>query len=76
MIPENILTIYGRRPVYEAIKNQSINVWRLHLATSNKPTKDLDKIVKNAKNRNITIHYHTKTELSTALLTLELELED
>ena len=64
MIPENILTIYGRRPVYEAIKNQSINVWRLHLATSNKPTKDLDKIVKNAKNRNITIHYHTKRELS------------
>ena len=64
MIPENILTIYGRRPVYEAIKNQSINVWRLHLATSNKPTKELDKIVKNAKNRNVTIHYHTKRELS------------
>ena len=33
---ENIITLYGRKPVLESLKDESIQVFRLHLSDSNK----------------------------------------
>jgi len=63
-LPKNILTIYGRNPVLEALENEELKIYALHLSTSNKPSPKLEKILSLAKKRDITIKYHSKKELS------------
>ena len=64
MLPKNILTIYGRNPVLEALENFDLNIYALHLSKSNKSSDKIAKMVKLAKNRDIEIKYHTKELLS------------
>ncbi|MCB1614407.1 MAG: RNA methyltransferase [Pseudomonadales bacterium] len=59
-----LLTIYGRKPVFEALQDDSLSIFRLHLATSNKSAEILDKTVALARQRNIEICYHSRIELS------------
>jgi 23S rRNA (guanosine2251-2'-O)-methyltransferase len=61
---EKVLTIYGRNPVLEALEDPSLQIHRLHLSESNKPSRQLERMVALAKKRGIEIHYHDKKALS------------
>ena len=61
---DKIITIYGRNAVLEALEDESIKMHKLHLADSNKPIAQLEKMVKIAKHREIEVAYHDKKTLS------------
>lgn len=58
-----MLTIYGRKAVLEALQN-GLNIYRLHLADSNKPAAILKEIQQHAERQNIEILFHDKRSLS------------
>ncbi|WP_185236223.1 TrmH family RNA methyltransferase [Teredinibacter franksiae] len=59
-----LLTIYGRKPCMEAMSDTNVEVFRLHLAESNKQAKILEELATLAKNRGAEILYHDKKALS------------
>lgn len=59
-----MLTIYGRKPVLEALENPEIPCYRLHLADSNKPGGIIKQIIMMAEKRGVEIVYHNRQELS------------
>ncbi|WP_188151594.1 TrmH family RNA methyltransferase [Teredinibacter waterburyi] len=59
-----LLTIYGRNPCLEAMADKNVDVYRLHLADSNKSAKVLDELVKLAEQRGAEVLYHDKKALS------------
>jgi 23S rRNA (guanosine2251-2'-O)-methyltransferase len=59
-----LLTIYGRKPVLEALEDHSLQLFRLHLAESNKTADIIRDIIRIAKSRNIDIQTHDKLALS------------
>jgi len=61
---EKIITLYGRNVVIEMLQDNSINIHKLHLATSNKTDGSIKKILLLAKQRNIEILKHDKASLS------------
>ncbi|MDQ7042288.1 MAG: RNA methyltransferase [Sulfurimonas sp.] len=61
---EKIITLYGRNVVIEALQDSSIEVHKLHMASSNKPDGAVKTILELAKSRNIDITYHEKNSLS------------
>lgn len=61
---EKIITLYGRNVVIEALEDKSIEVHKLHLASSNKPDGAIKTILELAKKREIEITYHEKNALS------------
>jgi len=61
---DKVLTIYGRNAVLEALEDRSLTIYKLHLSFSNRASKQLDKMVKLAKKRDIEIVYHNKQTLS------------
>ncbi|MBB3168100.1 TrmH family RNA methyltransferase [Simiduia aestuariiviva] len=61
---DQLLTIYGRKPVLEALQQPGIQIHRLHLADSNKSAAILDDIVAIAQRHNAEICYHSKQALS------------
>jgi len=63
-LPKNLLTIYGRNAVLEALENSELTIYALHLAKTNKPSDKLNRMVKLAKKRNIEIKEHSKEQLS------------
>jgi 23S rRNA (guanosine2251-2'-O)-methyltransferase len=63
-LPKNLLTIYGRNAVLEALENKELSIYSLHLSKSNKKSDKLSKIISLAKNRDIEIKYHDKDKLS------------
>ena len=58
------LTIYGRKPVLEALSDPQLLPRRLHLADSNKSAGIITDIIKSADSRDIEIRYHDKRALS------------
>lgn len=60
----SILTIYGRKPVLEALENPQLSISRLHLADSNKPGGTLDTLIDIARKRNIETLYHSRQALA------------
>src|SRR5690625_3392703 len=46
---DSLLTVYGRKPVLEALEQPDTTVYRLHLADSNRPGELLDRIIAAAK---------------------------
>ncbi|NPA28261.1 MAG: RNA methyltransferase [Epsilonproteobacteria bacterium] len=63
-LPKNLLTIYGRNPVLEALENRNLKIYALHLSRSNKPSPKLDKMISLAQKRGVEVKYHSKDELS------------
>jgi len=63
-LPKNLITIYGRNAVLEALKEPELEVFALHLSTSNKKSDKLDEMVKIANQRGIEVKYHPKEKLS------------
>lgn len=61
---DQLLTIYGRKPVLEALQQPGIKIHRLHLADSNKPASVLDEIIQIATQQGAEICTHSKQALS------------
>lgn len=63
-IPEQIITIYGRNPVLEALADPAVTPWRLHLSDRNRPAAVLDDIRRLATQRGIDTVRHSPERLS------------
>ena len=61
---DKIITLYGRNVVVEALQDSSVEVHKLHMASSNKPDGAVKTILALAKTRKIEITYHEKSSLS------------
>lgn len=61
---DSLLTIYGRKPVLEALQDPAIPLFCVHLADSNKSSDIVRDIEQAAARRSIPIKYHSKIELS------------
>jgi len=63
-LPKNLITIYGRNAVLEALQNKELKIFALHLSKSNKNSDKLSLITNLAKQRKIEVKYHDKDKLS------------
>ncbi len=63
-VPKNLLTIYGRKPVVEALENPAIEFFRVHLAVSNQKSDIIRDIKKLCQQRGIEILEHDRLSLS------------
>lgn len=61
---DSLMTVYGRKTVLEALEDKSVSIFRLHLATSNKPAEILDDILRLAQRKGAEVVYHDRTALS------------
>lgn len=61
---DSLLTVYGRKPVLEALQDAAIPVYRLHMAISNQDGGIVRDIEKLAQARNIDIVRHSRESLS------------
>jgi len=61
---DKILTIYGRHAVMEALLDERLSIHKLHLSTTNKPSKELEQMERIALGRRIPIARHDKAALS------------
>ena len=61
---QRMLTIYGRKPVLEALQTSTVKIHRLHLAHSNKAAAIIEDIVALAEQRGVEISYKDKASLS------------
>jgi 23S rRNA (guanosine2251-2'-O)-methyltransferase len=60
----SLLTVYGRKTVLEALQDKHVQIYRLHLADSNKKADILDDIIKLAAEKKAEIVYHSRQALS------------
>ncbi len=61
---DNLITLYGRKTVLEALHTPDLEIVALHLSQSNKTNSDIEAMQALAKKRNIPIKTHTKAALS------------
>jgi 23S rRNA (guanosine2251-2'-O)-methyltransferase len=61
---EKIITLYGRNVVVEILQDNTVEIHKLHMASSNKPDGVIKKIIQLAKARDIQIIHHDKNALS------------
>lgn len=61
---DRLLTLYGRKPVLEALQNPQIVLERLHLSKRNRPAAILEEITALAEQRGAEIRYHDPLALS------------
>lgn len=61
---DRVITVYGRKPVLEALEDTALECYRLHLADSNKASPILDEMLALAQRRGVEQVYHSKKELS------------
>jgi 23S rRNA (guanosine2251-2'-O)-methyltransferase len=61
---QRMLTIYGRKPVQEALQDPHIKPYRLHLAESNKPAPIIREIESAAAQKGAEVHYHSRDALA------------
>lgn len=59
-----LLTVYGRKPVLEALLDPTTQVYRLHLAESNRPAAIVDRIRDLALTKRAEIAYHDRASLA------------
>lgn len=59
-----LLTIYGRKPVLEALQDPKVRAYKLHLAETNKPAALLNEIIALAEKKSAQIEYHSRAALS------------
>lgn len=63
-LPDNLLTIYGRKPVLEALQDPTISFFRVHLADSNKSGGIIQQIIDTVTRRDVELVYHDRLGLS------------
>lgn len=61
---QRVLTVYGRKPVLEALQTAGLECHALHLADSNREEGVLRDILRLAQKRGIPLHYHGRAELA------------
>ena len=61
---QRLLTIYGRKPVLEALQDESLEIFRLHFSESNRPSAELKEMAALARRRGVEIVTHEKGKLS------------
>lgn len=61
---DGLLTVYGRKPVLEALQQPGVEIHRLHLAESNKPADILDQIEQIAHKHKAEVLHHSRQALS------------
>ncbi len=61
---EKVLTIYGRNAVLEALEDETVTAYKLHLSKSNKDASVLERMKTLAQKRGIELAYHDKQSLS------------
>ena len=61
---DKIITLYGRNVVVEVLQDSSVEVHKLHMASSNKTDGAIKTILALAKTRKIDVTYHEKSSLS------------
>lgn len=59
-----LLTIYGRKPVLEALENRDIKPYRLHMADTNKSGGIVQTILDAATRQGVEVQYHGRDALS------------
>lgn len=59
-----MLTVYGRKPVLEALSEEAVQIEKLHLSTSNKAAEILTQIEQLARARGAEVEYHDRLALS------------
>ncbi|HQQ63359.1 MAG TPA: RNA methyltransferase [Pseudomonadales bacterium] len=63
-LPDDLFTLYGRQSVLEALKDESILPYKLHLADSNRTGGTLADIMQIAEKKQIPLAWHSRLELS------------
>ncbi|MFC3115437.1 23S rRNA (guanosine(2251)-2'-O)-methyltransferase RlmB [Cellvibrio fontiphilus] len=61
---DSLMTVYGRKTVFEALQDPATYLYRLHLAKSNKPAEILTDIICLAEQKGAEIIYHDRQALS------------
>ena len=61
---DDMITLYGRKPVLEVLSDKGTSVHRLHLADSNKQGGIIAEILALAGSRDIEVVHHSRAELS------------
>ena len=61
---DQLITVYGRKPVLEILEDNKLKIFRLHLADSNRDGGIIVQIRKLAAQRNIETCFHSRSELS------------
>ena len=59
-----LITVYGRKPVLEILEDNKLKIFRMHLADSNRDGGIIAQIRKLAAQRNIETCFHSRSELS------------
>ena len=62
--PSRGLTLYGRKPALEALRDPALTIHCLHLAESNRPTGIIAQIIAEAERRGVVIRHHDRHALS------------
>lgn len=61
---DSMITLYGRKPVQEILRDPSVHIYRLHLAESNRSGDVISEIRSLAESRNIEIQTHSRESLA------------
>lgn len=61
---DSLITLYGRNVAVEVLRDESVQIHRLHLSKSNRTDETIEEILALAEARNVEIKYHTKEALS------------
>jgi|AntAceMinimDraft_12_1070368.scaffolds.fasta_scaffold51450_2 23S rRNA (guanosine2251-2'-O)-methyltransferase len=61
---DSLLTVYGRKPVHEALATTGSRALRLHLAQTNRPTGIIADIIALAESQQVEICYHSREALA------------
>ena len=59
-----LITVYGRKPILEILSDSSLQIFRLHLAESNRGGGIVEQIKTLASQRSIEICYHSREQLA------------
>lgn len=58
------LTVFGRKPALEALATEGLEVYRLHLCSTNRPDRLLDEIIALSTSKGAEVVYHSREALS------------
>ena len=59
-----LITVYGRKPVLEILRDTELKVHRLHLARSNRRDATIDELLQLARARGLEVREHSREELA------------
>lgn len=63
-VPDTLITLFGRKPVLEALVDPQLQPWRLHLSARNKPASILNEMEALAATRGVEVLRHAPEKLA------------